>query len=219
VIIALLIGAYLFGSVPFAVILGRIKGVDILSVGSGNPGMTNVTRALGPVYGFICFVLDVLKGLLPAVLARRIVEQPIHGVDPQVFWFAAGLAAIVGHCASIFLRFKGGKGVSAALGAIIGTSPVIAGSCFALFLAILITTRYMAVASVIAVASSIAFDLVVPGQSRQLLPVLIALSLFVAYRHRNNFQRLRNGEEPKFRFRKSELKEDTQRDGVKDEAD
>jgi glycerol-3-phosphate acyltransferase PlsY len=207
-VIPLLIGAYLLGSVPFAVIFGRMKGVDILSFGSGNPGMTNVMRALGWKWGALCFVLDVLKSLIPSVGARWVVATPLYGLDAQVWWFLAGLAAIVGHCASVFLRFKGGKGVSTALGAIIGTSPVVAGSCFALFLVLLGATRYMALASVIGVSSAIGFDLVIPGQSHQLLPIFIVLSMFVAYRHRKNFQRLRDGTEPKFRFRRSEPKTD-----------
>lgn len=202
--IPLLIGAYLLGSIPFAVIFGRIKGVDILSFGSGNPGMTNVVRALGPGWGAACFVLDVLKGLVPATAGRLVVSHPIHGLDPQLLWFAAGLAAIIGHCASVFLRFRGGKGVSTALGAIIGTSPMVACCCFALFVLVLAVTRYMAVASVTGVASAVVFDILVPEQSRQLLPVFIALSVFVAIRHRRNFQRLRDGTEPRFRFKKSE---------------
>ncbi len=199
----LYLGAYLLGSVPFAVLFGRMKGIDILHFGSGNPGMTNVTRALGPGWGLACFVLDVGKGLLPTLVARGLVSHSYHGFDPQLIWFSTGLAAIAGHCASVFLRFRGGKGVSAALGAIIGTDPLTAALCFAVFTALMVVTRYMSLASVVGVASAVVFDLVLPGESRQLLPIFIGLSLFVVYRHRKNFKRLLNGDEPKFSFRKS----------------
>jgi glycerol-3-phosphate acyltransferase PlsY len=199
----LFIGSYVFGSVPFAVIFGRLKGVDILHFGSGNPGMTNVMRALGPGWGITCFVLDVAKGLVPCLAARAIVSKPIDGMDPQLLWFLAGLCAIVGHCASVFLRFRGGKGVSTALGAIVGTDPLTAAACFGLFLVLLAVTRYMSLASVIGVSSSILFDLLLPGASRQLLPVFVLLSVFVVYRHRKNLRRLRDGDEPKFGFKRS----------------
>jgi glycerol-3-phosphate acyltransferase PlsY len=193
----LYVAAYLFGGVPFAVLLGRVKGVDILSVGSGNPGMTNVGRALGPTWGAVCFVLDVSKGCLPALIARQIVHGPIGPFDAQLVWFSVGVVAIIGHCASPFLRFRGGKGVSTALGAIVATSPLIAALCFGLFLVVLAVTRYVSLASVIGVSSAIVFDLVVPGQTHQLLPVFVVLSSFVVYRHRRNIQRLISGSEPK----------------------
>jgi glycerol-3-phosphate acyltransferase PlsY len=204
------IGAYLLGSIPFAVIFGRLKGVDILQVGSGNPGMTNVMRALGPGWGVACFVLDVLKGLIPVLIARHFIRGPMMGIDAELIWFFAGVAAIVGHCASIFLRFKGGKGVSTALGAIIGTSPIVAALCFGLFLLVLLFTRYMAVASVIGVGSALLFSPLL-HESPQLLPIFLLLISFVTYRHRKNFVRLMNGDEPKFSFRRtSEEKTETQ---------
>jgi acyl phosphate:glycerol-3-phosphate acyltransferase len=203
----LYLGAYLLGSVPFAVIFGRMKGVDILKVGSGNPGMTNVSRALGSGWGIACFFLDVCKGLVPVLLARQLVKGPMHGIDAELIWFSTGVAAIVGHCASVFLKFKGGKGVSTALGAIIGTSPIVAALCFGLFLVIYVATRYVAVASVIGVGSALLFSPLM-HDSPQLLPVFLVLSLFVAYRHRKNFVRLKNGTEPKFSFRKTSNKSD-----------
>jgi glycerol-3-phosphate acyltransferase PlsY len=197
----LYLASYLLGAIPFAVIIGRMKGVDIFNVGSGNPGMTNVMRALGPTLGILCFLLDVGKGLLPTLAARMIAPDKIGPFDPQLIWFSAGLAAILGHCCSIFLRFKGGKGVSAALGAIVGTSPIVAACCFGLFLFLLAVTRYMSLASVVGVCSVVVFGLIVPDQSKQLLPIFIALSAFVVYRHRRNLKRLREGTEPKFTFR------------------
>jgi glycerol-3-phosphate acyltransferase PlsY len=209
-LIALYVGAYLLGSVPFAVVIGRMKGVDILKEGSGNPGMTNVMRTLGTSWGVACFILDVLKSLVPVTIARTLITQPINHFDPQLIWFSVGVAAIVGHCASVFLKFKGGKGVSTALGAIIGVSPLSAICCFGLFLVILAVTRYMAIASVIGVGSALLFSPLL-HDSPQLLPVFILLTVFVAYRHRKNFARLANGTEPKFTFRrKKDPKDDNE---------
>jgi len=199
----LFVFAYLLGSIPFAVIFGRMKGVDILKEGSGNPGMTNVIRSLGPGWGIACFVLDVLKSLVPTVVARFLLTGPLWGLDAEMLWFLIGCGAILGHCASVFLRFKGGKGISTALGAIIGTSPVCAGLCFGLFVIFLLVTRYMSVASVIGVTSVIVFNLLVPHESHQLLVIYVILSAFVVLRHVKNFKRLREGTEPKFKFKKT----------------
>ena len=199
ILFALYVGAYLLGSVPFAVIIGKINGVDILNVGSGNPGMTNVMRALGVGWSIVCFFLDVLKGLLPTLAASKLVTAPVHGLDPQLIWVSVGLAAIVGHCFSVFLRFKGGKGVATALGMIIGASPVVALLCFGLFGVMLVSTQYMSIASVVGVASAIPFCLIL-RQSPQIQPIMIALTLFVVYKHRKNFMRLQDGTEPKFKF-------------------
>ena len=106
------------------------------------------------------------------MIARLFIKGPMHGFDAELIWFTAGLAAIVGHCASIFLGFKGGKGVSTGLGAIIGTSPVAAALCFGLFLVVLVATRYMALASVIGVSSALVFSPLM-HDSPQLLPVFL----------------------------------------------
>ena len=199
--------AYLLGAIPFGVLVARAKGVDILKVGSGNIGATNVNRVLGKGPGIAVWVLDVLKSLVPTLIARSLLTVPLGGLDPQTQWFLVGLAAVIGHCASPFLGFRGGKGISTALGAIIGTAPLVALLCFGLFALVLWTTRYMAIASTIGVSSVVLFILLVPGNTRQLIPIFVLLALFVAYRHRANFKRLREGTEPKFGFGKTEPKE------------
>jgi glycerol-3-phosphate acyltransferase PlsY len=202
ILAGLYISAYFLGAIPFAVLLGRIKGIDILKAGSGNPGMTNVWRNLGPGFGIACFALDILKGLLPTVAARCLIHDRIGPFDPQFLWFTVGCAALVGHSCSIFLGFKGGKAVSASLGTILGASPIVGLSCFATFVLLLSITRYVAVSSVIAVASVMVYNRIYPGQSVQLLPVFAALTAFVAWRHRTNFVRLAKGTEPKVKWPK-----------------
>lgn len=203
-LLLLIVSAYFLGSVPFAVIIGKLNGVDILKEGSGNPGMTNVTRLLGRGWGILCFLLDVAKGFIPSLIARWVAPDGLAPLDPQMVWFLAGFAAVVGHTASIFLKFKGGKGVATSLGAIIATSPVVAFSCFGLFFVVLFATRYMAIASVVGVSSCLIFGVVYPAQSPQLLVPFALVSGYITYRHRANFKRLRAGTEPHFRFRKSE---------------
>lgn len=196
----LLLVAYFLGGVPFGVLIARSRGIDILKVGSGNIGATNVGRVLGKGPMIAVWLLDVLKSLLPTVAARFLLTDRLGPLNAETQWFLVGLAAIVGHCASPFLRFRGGKGISTALGAIVGAAPLTALLCFGLFAAVLATTRYMAIASVVGVASVVPFSLLL-RVTPQLVPVFALLTLFVAYRHRANFRRLRDGTEPKFSFK------------------
>ena len=121
--VSILIGSYLLGSIPIGLIVGKVsRGIDIRQFGSGNIGATNVLRTLGVAPAAVVFIGDTLKGLA-AVLAARSLLSEHHAVI-----VLAGLAAIIGHSASIFLGFKGGKGVATSLGVIIGISPLAAGA-------------------------------------------------------------------------------------------
>lgn len=105
IILSIIIG-YIFGSIPFAIVISSIKGINILNVGTKNPGAANVSREVGKIYGVIVWLLDTTKGVIPMVLAKFIFK--IH----PFFIGLTGVAALAGHCWSCFLRFKGGKGVS-----------------------------------------------------------------------------------------------------------
>ncbi len=199
-LLLLYFGSYICGGIPFGVVFAKMKGIDLLSVGSGNIGATNVKRALGVKFALLVFVLDVAKAAVPSFLARSIVTHELHGIPAQMFWFLAGLIAVFGHCVSPFLKFKGGKGVSTALGMVIGAAPMVAVCCFSLFLVLLFTTRFMSLASLIGVSSAIIFGWVLPSEARELVPLYVLLSLFVVYRHRPNIRRLREGTEPRFSF-------------------
>lgn len=195
-LLLLLVGAYIVGSIPFGVIVARARGVDIMKVGSGNIGATNVMRTLGKGPGFLVFFLDALKGLGPAIVGRWLFPTS------QEFWLAAGAMAIIGHSFSPFLRFKGGKGIATALGMVIGTSPLVALGAFAVFSATLASTRFMSIASSLAVVSTIPFGLLF-RDSKWVVAGYIVLSCLIIWRHRANFERLRDGTEPKFAFRKT----------------
>ena len=192
----LLIGSYILGGIPFGVLVARAHGVDIMAIGSGNTGATNVIRALGKGPGLLVFVLDLLKGLLPALAGRALF--PGH----QELWFLAGAVAVVGHSLSPFLKFKGGKGISTALGMALGSSPLVALIAFLVFSILLATVGYMSLASMIAVALTIPLTLILKD-SVWVTAGFALLTVFVIYRHRSNIVRLLNGTEPKFKLKKT----------------
>jgi len=202
------IPAYLLGSIPFGVIIARAHGKDLRSIGSGNIGATNVSRALGRRWAYFCFVLDVLKGLVPMLVVRALVEMSKPIPSLLSLWLLVGCAAILGHIFPIYLKFKGGKGVATSLGVALGLWPyytICAAFAFAIWAAVALIWRYISLASIIA---SIAFPLVLvlavvltPGWDfDNLWPLLIAataIPLMVIIRHRENIKRLIAGTERK----------------------
>ncbi|MEN6520386.1 MAG: glycerol-3-phosphate 1-O-acyltransferase PlsY [Armatimonadota bacterium] len=191
--------SFLCGSLPIGVIVGKLaRGIDIRDYGSGNIGATNVLRTLGLGPAIVVSVGDTLKGLVPVLLAMRL----ISGSNQALFVVAAGLLAIVGHSASPFLKFKGGKGVATSLGMIIGMNPVIATIGFGLWALIVAITRYVSIASIItpfAVTALMYFSSAVFGRDvpREYMIVTLAASLLILLRHRSNIKRLLKGTEPK----------------------
>lgn len=201
----LLVCAYLLGSIPVGVLVCRAYGIDIFKVGSGNIGATNVSRVLGWKAWPLVFIPDVLKGVIPGVVAGRILTGPIGPLDVQTASFVAGLAAVAGHCWSPFLRFKGGKGVATALGAGLGAAPVVALSSFAFFGVVLLATRYMAIASICGVSVTMVFGAIYKDQSLRMEPFYALMSLSVVIRHIKNIRRLLAGTEPKFGSNKKKV--------------
>ncbi len=198
----LLIGSYLFGSLPFGLWLAwKWKGVDIRTVGSGNIGATNVGRICGPVAGAFVFILDCLKGLLPPLVGLA-----LHLASPwQVL---AALLAVIGHNYSIFLGFKGGKGISTSGGALFGIAwQVGLSACGAFGLAFLLF-RYISVGSLAAALSlPIMMCVFYPGDYCRLSFGIIAC-VMAFYKHRGNIARLRDGTEPKVGAKKKEARPD-----------
>lgn len=120
--IPLIIVAYLLGSVPFGLIIAKAHGKDLRTIGSGNIGATNVSRALGKWWAYACFGLDVFKGLLPMLVAMLLVSSP-PTVSELWLWLCVGCATIFGHVFPVYLKFKGGKGVATSLGVLLGLFP------------------------------------------------------------------------------------------------
>lgn len=188
---------YLLGSVSSAVIVSKMMGLqDPRTQGSGNPGATNVLRLGGKKAAIITLIGDLLKGLLPVIIAGSVTDQP---------WILAltAVAAFLGHLYPVFFGFKGGKGVATAIGAIIGLSPAIAGLLFVTWTAVAVISRYSSLSALVgaALAPVYAWWLGLPGQI-VLAIVLIAVMLF--WRHRENISRLLAGTESKINLGKRE---------------
>ncbi len=203
----LFLGAFLLGSIPIGFLAARAKGIDIRTVGSGNIGATNVSRALGNRAGYTVFLLDMLKGLLPGLAARFLITEPIAGLPPQLYWFLAGIAAFFGHMFCPWLGFKGGKGIATGLGALIAASPLLAVSCFTVFFILMMFTKMVSLSSLVAAVALPILGYFLPGEPRELMPVYGSLSLLVFYKHRDNIKRILQGTEPKFQLRKKQGQE------------
>jgi glycerol-3-phosphate acyltransferase PlsY len=171
------------GAIPFGVILARtLAGVDIKDHGSGNIGATNVARVLGVVPGAIVLVLDAAKGALPTLLALRTDD------DPRIA-LATGGAAILGHCFSPWLRFRGGKGVATAFGVFLVLTPALAAIAILVFALVFALTRVPALGSLAGVTSIAALLIWQRAQDPAILA--IATTLLLLYTHRANLARLR----------------------------
>jgi acyl phosphate:glycerol-3-phosphate acyltransferase len=191
----LILAAYLIGSIPTGVIVGRLRGFDPRAVGSGNIGASNVVRAGGMSAAVMTLVGDALKGAIPVIVARA------AGFPPStIAW--VGLAAFIGAICSVFLGFSGGKGIACALGIWIAISPMailIALIAFAVTLAISRITSLASMVAAIALPPTVA-ALGLPHHYLLLAILMTALALF---RHRENIRRLSRGEEPKFQPKRS----------------
>jgi acyl phosphate:glycerol-3-phosphate acyltransferase len=189
--IMLVIAAYLLGSVPTGLLLGKAFGVDIRATGSGNIGATNVYRTLGRKVGVMTLAGDCLKGLIPVLAARW------FGL-PDIWVAAAGFAAFFGHVYTIFLGFKGGKGVATALGVFLGTSPLAVLVAVGVFAIVIGKWRYVSLASISAAA---AMPLIVACIDPR--PLIIIMTLLIAglviWKHRENMGRLKAGTESRFK--------------------
>ena len=189
--ILLLISAYLLGSVPTGLLLARALGVNIRETGSGNIGATNVYRTMGRKVGILTLIGDCLKGLIPVLVAKWL------GL-PDLWIAAIGLAAFLGHVYTIFLRFKGGKGVATALGVFLGTSPLSVLIAVVVFALVLYKWRYVSLASIVA-AALIPVIVWLVGCKPELAVMSLAIAAVVIFRHRENIARLRAGTESKFK--------------------
>ncbi len=188
-----LLAAYVVGSIDFAVIIGRMHGVDIHEVGSGNPGTSNVLRTLGKGPAIMVLLGDTLKGVIGAAMGW-VASGDANPLGPWVF--AAGLAAVIGHCYPVFHKFRGGKGVATGFGVLIFTMPLVAvivGLSWAILTKI---TKTASVSSMIVVSGTIplAFWQGVSGMAWVWLLATIAL---VVWRHKANIQRMARGTEEK----------------------
>lgn len=180
------LAAYLLGAIPFGYLAGRLRGVDIRTLGSRNVGATNVFRTLGKPIGIAVMVLDIAKGVAAAVLARVITDDP---------WplIAAG-AAVAGHVYPLWLRFRGGKGVAVGGGVAIGLVPLAALVLVPVWVLVIALTRYVSLGSII-VAVAFAPTVWALGYGTASVVFAVIVGLAVIWRHHANIRRLVRGEE------------------------
>lgn len=183
--------AYLLGSIPTGLLLAKAAGVDIRTSGSGNIGATNVYRTLGRTVGIMTLVGDCLKGVIPVVAASYFGLSDI--------WLAAvGLAAFLGHTYTIFLGFKGGKGVATALGVFLAVSPAAVGLTLLIFVVVVLRWRFISLGSI--VAAMLMPGMVAVFDSRPSVVVMsVIIATLVVWKHLENIKRLRDGTESKFK--------------------
>ncbi len=207
-VIILIAASYLIGSISFARLIAKMHGRDLCQIGSGNLGATNLARACGKKWAYLCFGLDVLKGFVPSFTAKFILISDSVTPAALALWLAVGAAAVLGHVFPFYLKFKGGKGVATSFGMVLGIWPYYAVPgliCFALWAVIVLTWRYISLGSVItaavfplimiiltAVLKSWHFDTVWP-----LIAAAVILCSLVIFLHRTNIKRLLTGTENK----------------------
>jgi len=196
-LVAAIFAAYLIGSIPFGYLAGRVlKGVDIRKHGSGNVGATNVFRVVGKLPGIAVLLLDILKGYIAVTILVVLFSRANLPVGENTFKILFGLACVLGHNWTIFLKFKGGKGVAATVGVLIGLAPAAIAAWAVIWFLVFIATRYVSLsslaASVLAPLCALLFK-----EPKESVILITALSILIIYRHRSNIKRLLKGEEPK----------------------
>lgn len=189
------LGAYLVGSVPFALIISRVfYRIDIREHGSGNVGATNVVRVLGKGPGIACFFLDFLKGFVPTWL----------GAYFGLPWWAVlllGVAAILGHSRSVFLRFTGGKSVATGAGVVLALSPWVGLSALAIWAVVFGLSRIVSLGSILA-AAALPLLMILFREPVPYVVFSVVVSLYVIVRHRSNIERLLKGQEQRMGTKK-----------------
>ena len=196
--------SYLAGAIPCGLLIGFYNGVDIRKVGSGNIGATNVTRSVSPLAGKLCFFCDFVKGMLPVLLVQAFIPgNPLAAI-------ISGLAAILGHMFPVYLKFKGGKGISTAAGVAIALAPLPLLTALIIWVAMFYISRYVSLASIIAaimlpVSAAVYALLKVGGNvatSRQTIIFFCIIAVLAVVKHTSNIKRLLNGTESRFEKKK-----------------
>jgi glycerol-3-phosphate acyltransferase PlsY len=188
-ILLLILGSYLFGNINPAIIITRIKkGIDIRSVNSQNAGATNVTLTLGFKYGIFIALLDIFKGVLPVLIARLLFPSN------DAYWFLAGFFVLIGHIFPAIYQFRGGKGTATLIGVLFTTMPLYAGLLFTLSVILLLTTKYIAIPSLVAVIITPIY-LYFSTMSNEALWLMIIFMFVSIYKHRSNIINILTGKE------------------------
>lgn len=195
--LGLIVLAYLIGSIPTALIISRsFFGIDIRDYGSGNMGATNTFRVLGPRYGTVVMVFDILKGLLATLLVFSLPYYVEHEIERVNMMIGLGMAAVLGHIFPVFANFKGGKGVATLFGMIVALQPIVAACCVGVFLIVLYLTRYVSLSSILAALMLPVAVLWIWNESELLYRIFTLLvAVLVVITHQKNIVRLIKGVE------------------------
>ena len=195
----LIVLAYLVGSIPTSVWVSQhFFNIDIRDYGSGNAGATNTYRVLGPKWGTMVMVTDMIKGILAVKLALLLPDYADSEVNLQNLQTGLGLAAVVGHIFPIWADFRGGKGVATLFGLVLGISPWTALGCVAIFIAVLYLTRFVSLSSILASIAFPVFILVIFNVENPAYRIFaISVALMVLLTHQKNIGRLLSGSESK----------------------
>jgi acyl phosphate:glycerol-3-phosphate acyltransferase len=186
-----LVVAYLLGSIPFALLAGKVHGVDLRTEGSGNLGATNVFRTLGRTAGITVMVLDIAKGAAAVLIAEALTNNP---------WpLAAAALAILGHVFPVWTRFAGGKGVAVGAGALIGLVPLASAALIVLWVLLVLLTRYVSVASIVCALAAAPLAWLF-GAPWSYVAFIALAGLFVIVKHAGNIKRLLAGTENRIRL-------------------
>jgi len=205
-IISAIIISYIIGSIPTAYIFTKIiKGIDIRKVGSGNVGATNAFRVLGRGWGITILIMDILKGLIPVIFIGSFLKERIDFIQYYNLFIIIGLCSICGHNWTIFLKFKGGKGVATTLGVLLGLALKVQGLGLILLITVFIwfasffLFRIISLSSVLA-ALAFPFLSLIMRQSLTVIIMAFILSIFIILRHKSNIKRLIRKEESSLKF-------------------
>lgn len=195
--------AFFIGSIPIGYLIGLVHGVDVRKQGSGNTGATNISRLLGAKAGTITLLGDITKGITVTILSYL----SIGSLSLSPFAASLGLCAILGHCFSPFLKFKGGKGVATSLGVFLILSPIPLLIAVVSFALVFYFSRYVSLSSITAsfVLPISIYFFQQPQESQNILFTAIVVAAIVIWRHNSNINRLLNGEELKYELKKAKL--------------
>jgi glycerol-3-phosphate acyltransferase PlsY len=185
VLVLAIVVSYFVGTIPSAIVVARSKGVDITTFGSGNPGASNVGRALGFKYFIVVFVIDVAKGAVPTLV--------MMGYRPAAY--LCGAAAILGHIFPVTRQFKGGKGVATGAGVLLPLFPIVMIICLTTWLAVMKITKKAALASILAVPLALVLVATLGHHETWELFAFICIALLIEIRHVSNIKRLLSGSE------------------------
>jgi glycerol-3-phosphate acyltransferase PlsY len=188
--IILLAAAFVIGSIPFGIITAKAKGIDLKKVGSGNIGATNVLRSLGKWPAIITLLGDILKGTLAVAIGKY------SGVEP-LFVGLIGLSAILGHNYSIFLGFRGGKGVATSIGVLLLYIPYGAAITLLVWILVVLVTKYSSLGAIVSFAVLPLSVFFIDSQDKTKLFIAMLISVFIIVRHQANIKRLIKGSEPR----------------------